>query len=124
MKSTGRLIGFLLILMLVATGFSGCNQKVGQELTTTKELTISVYDRGQISSEEGDYNNNRWTRWIKEQTGINVKWIPIPRNDAKQKLSVLVATGEAPDIITEYDQSFIYSLYEQGVLLPLDDYIE
>ncbi len=111
-------------LMLCATAMlSGCGKDEAANGETTKKLTISVYDRGMVPTSEGTYSDNRWTRWIKEQTGIDVEWVPVPRNDATKKLSLLVASGEAPNIITEYDQNFIRTLYSQGILQPIDDLV-
>lgn len=116
------LVGGIACIAFAGLLLTGCG--AGGEKRESKELSVSVYDRGLISTSEGTYSDNRWTRWIEEETGIKVKWVPVPRNDAKQKLSLLVASGDAPNIITEYEQGFINSLYEQGALLPVDDYIQ
>ncbi len=88
------------------------------------EVSISMFDRGQVSSDEGTYEDNRWVKWIREQSGINVSIVPVPRNQAQEKLNVLIASNQAPDLIWEYDRNYIGQLVTQGVIQPIDEYIE
>ncbi|WP_409341502.1 ABC transporter substrate-binding protein [Paenibacillus sp. MBLB4367] len=87
------------------------------------DLTVSVYDRGNIPAAEGTAENNRWTKWINENGPVNAKFVPIPRSDATQKFNVLFASGSAPDVINEFDGNIVNPLIEQKQLLPLDDLI-
>lgn len=90
----------------------------------TKEVSVAMLDRGQVHIEEGTYEQNRWTEWITEQSGIKLNVVPVPRNKAGTKLNQLIAAGEAPDLIWEYDRNYIGSLAAQGVLQPLEEYID
>ncbi|MBB6672736.1 extracellular solute-binding protein [Cohnella nanjingensis] len=89
-----------------------------------KNVSISMFDRGQVSSDEGTYEDNRWVKWIREQSGINLSVVPVPRNQAQDKLNVLIASNQAPDLIWEYDRNYIGNLVTQDVIQPIDDYIE
>ncbi|THF73523.1 extracellular solute-binding protein [Cohnella fermenti] len=87
-------------------------------------LTVSVYDRGNIPAAEGTVENNRWTKFINDNGPANVKFVPIPRNDAAQKFNVLFASHSAPDIINEFDPNILNPLIDQKQLMPLNDLIE
>jgi putative aldouronate transport system substrate-binding protein len=89
-----------------------------------KAISVTMYDRGAVSAEEGSYEQNRWTKWIQEQSGVQVKYVPVPRNQAQDKLNTLIASGEAPDLIWDFDRNYIGTLVTQGVIQPIDDYIE
>ncbi|WP_199621397.1 extracellular solute-binding protein [Paenibacillus alkalitolerans] len=89
-----------------------------------KKISVSMFDRGQVSSDEGTYEENRWVKWIREQSGIDVSFVPVPRNQAQEKFNVLVASGQAPDLLWEYDRNYIGTLVTQGVIQPIDEYIE
>ncbi|WJH32807.1 extracellular solute-binding protein [Paenibacillus sp. CC-CFT747] len=89
-----------------------------------KDVSISMFDRGQVSSDEGTYEENRWVKWIREQSGIQLKVVPVPRNQAQDKLNVLIASNQAPDLIWEYDRNYIGNLVTQGVIQPIDEYID
>jgi putative aldouronate transport system substrate-binding protein len=89
-----------------------------------KKVSISMFDRGQVSSDEGTYEENRWVDWIRKQSGIEVSIVPVPRNQAQDTLNVLIASAQAPDLIWEYDRTYIGKLVTQGVLQPIGDYID
>lgn len=89
-----------------------------------QEISISMYDRGEVTSSEGNYENNRWTKWINENAPAIAKWVPVPRNEAQTKLNTLIASGGAPDLIWEYDRNYIAQLANQGAIQPIDQYIE
>ncbi|UKS29777.1 extracellular solute-binding protein [Paenibacillus sp. HWE-109] len=88
-----------------------------------KEISISIFDRGTVPTDEGTYESNRWTKWINEKAPVNVKWVPVARNQAQPKLNALIASGEAPDLIWEYDRNYISQLVNQGAVQPIGDYI-
>lgn len=87
-------------------------------------ISAAIYDRGQVPKEEGTYTENRWTKWINENGPVDVKFVPIPRNESQQKFSILFASGEAPDLILEYDNAFVNTLWSQKQLMPVNDLIE
>lgn len=78
-----------------------------------RKISISTFDRGQVSSDEGTYEDNRWVKWIREQSGIDVTIVPVPRNQAQDSLNVLFASGQAPDMVWEYDRAYIGKLVTQ-----------
>lgn len=83
-----------------------------------------MYDRGNIPQEIGTVDNNLWTKWVNENSGVNVKFIPVPRSDSVKKFNTLLAAGQAPDLILEYDTNFLNQLYTQKQIMPLDDLID
>ncbi|MDP5272656.1 extracellular solute-binding protein [Chengkuizengella axinellae] len=89
-----------------------------------KELSISTLDRGRVSSDEGTYEENRWVDYIREESGIDVSIVPVPRKQSYEKLNVLVAAGQAPDLIWEYSRDYMGNLVTQGAIQPIGEYIE
>jgi putative aldouronate transport system substrate-binding protein len=129
----------LCMMMLVACSNNGASVSPSEspEVTTPvattvepataepkKEISISAFDRGSVPTEEGSYESNRWTKWINEDSPVTVNWIPVDRGQAQQKLSTLIASGSAPDLIWEYDRNYIAQLANQGAIQPIDSYIE
>lgn len=90
------------------------------------EISINVLNGGVIDSSEGTWADNRWTRWMEEQSGVKVNWIEIPLNfDMRhQTLSTMFATGTAPDVISLGTQPFLRGLVDQGALMPVGDLVE
>jgi putative aldouronate transport system substrate-binding protein len=128
----------LLLLILAACSSNGASESPSASPTASapttsaseapsgpkKEISISAFDRGQVPTEEGSYESNRWTKWINENSPATVNWIPVDRPQAQQKLSTLIASGSAPDLIWEYDRNYIAQLANQGAIQPIDTYIE
>lgn len=72
-----------------------------------------------------DVNNNEIVRTINEKTGFNTQWELLPKDAeaARQKLNVVMASGETPDIIIINDKTQFGSFVQQGLLTPLDSYL-
>lgn len=86
-------------------------------------LTVEVFDRG--IQGQPDLNNNTWTRYINEKFGkpnnAIVKFVPVPRSQEIDKLNVLMAAGEAPDISFTYDSPTVSRYAKVKGTLQLDD---
>ncbi len=86
-------------------------------------MTTSVND---------DYADNEFTRWLTEETGVNFTFNVLTGStaEAKQKLNLMLSSGDYPGIITggggagllNFAEQQIYA--DQGVLLPLNDLID
>ncbi|MGF7033668.1 putative aldouronate transport system substrate-binding protein [Paenibacillus mucilaginosus] len=123
---------FAVLSMALIAACSGESQRAesppaaGAEGTNPQksEITVSVYDRGNVPASEGKIESNRWTKWLNENGPANVTFVPIPRTDPAQKWNVLFASQSAPDLINEFDPNILNPLIDQKQLLPLDDLIE
>lgn len=69
-----------------------------------------------------DFDTNAFTKYFEEKTNIHVEW----EIATAEKLNLALASGDLPDVIMTMDvtpeQQALYG--EQGVLLPLNDYID
>jgi putative aldouronate transport system substrate-binding protein len=88
-----------------------------------KDITVTAYDTGRVSQEEGTNESNRWTKWINEKGPENVKFTAVSFAQIKEKTNVMFASGSAPDLLMVFDPTIRNPLYEQKQLLPLDDLI-
>jgi putative aldouronate transport system substrate-binding protein len=107
-----------------ATASPGASAASGAAAGPKREISISIFDRGQVPTEEGSYESNRWTKWIDANSPAIVKWVPVARNEAQVKLNTLIASGSAPDLIWEYDRNYIAQLANQGAIQPIGEYVE
>ena len=88
----------------------------------TVEITVPVYDR----SKEGypAVDNNYWTKWVQENFGdkynIKVNYVAIPRNDVMTKYSLLIAAGDTPTILMEYDYPKVAQWANDGAMATID----
>lgn len=117
-------------ILLAATAAAGCSSSPKSEDPTGTDngvkrgsITVTLYDRGNVPPAAGTIDNNRWSKWINENGPVDVDFIPFPRSEQVQKLNLLFASGDAPDLIMEYDGNFFNQLYAQKQLMRLDDLI-
>ncbi|WP_339315931.1 hypothetical protein [Paenibacillus sp. FSL R10-2734] len=118
----------LSLLMAISTGLTACGSSNNESAKNNTEKTnaakndtkaanltpdgqerkgkvsVMIYDRGQIPASEGTYDNNRWTKWIQENAPFEeVKFVIVPRTEAPQKMNMLFAAGEGPDVVANYE---------------------
>lgn len=134
-KRIKTILSMLLSTMFMSSLFAGCKStKSTLETDGTANnpnskpvtLNVEVFDRG--TPGQPDLNNNYWTKYINDNFGkkynVTVKFVPVPRSQEVDKLNVLMAANQAPDIIFTYDQNVAYNFVKQGGITQLDNLIE
>lgn len=90
------------------------------------KLTVEVFDRGVQG--QPDLNNNFWTKYVNEHFGkpnnAIVEYVPVPRSQEVDKLNVLMAAGQAPDISFTYDGTLVTRFAKSDGLYTLDELLE
>lgn len=78
-----------------------------------------------------DLRTNAAAQWLEQATNVHVEWMETTKADAKNKLGVLLASGDYPDILSGtgangagLSNQDIYRYGTQGVFLALNDLIE
>lgn len=94
-------------------------------LSTTNE-TINCWGFPLPDWKVDNLEDNQFTQWLKEQTGVDLTFTMGPSTDRETKLSLLMSSGEYPEIL--FNPGFTPSqqqLYgSQGIILELNDYID
>lgn len=130
-----RSICVSLVALTIASALTACQSNTPSSATengpaeATKEhrtLTVEVFDRGKPG--QPDLNNNFWTKYINDNFGkqfnATVKFVSVPRAQEVDKLNVLMAAGQAPDISYTYNQGVVYNYVQQGGLAELDSVLQ
>jgi len=118
-KKSGIVLAAALAAALVTTFmlFSSCKKKSHYANTDpTYPITISVFS---MASSQQPPADNRIYKWIAENLNVTFNW-DILVGDKDQKIGVMIAGGEYPDILHVDSPKF----YEAGALIPLDELIE
>jgi putative aldouronate transport system substrate-binding protein len=140
---TKMLFSILAVVVLLASACGAPQQESATGSTTTGSATqaVAVAGAGEFpivaepitikafmcpTSMVRDYTDNEFTRWLEELTNIKLEFDIPPMSDAQQKLNLMLASGDLPEVIIgcniRLDQLQI--LADQGVVLPLNDYID
>lgn len=98
--------------------------EAGQFPIVNEKITLKVMTGANASVE--DFDTNEFTKYFEELTNIHVEWEIVPASTVTEKLNLALASGDLPDVIMTMnvtpEQQALYG--EQGLLLPLNDYIE
>lgn len=99
-------------------------EKGNEELT---EISVMLFDRGNVPKGEGTVDNNRWTTYINEEMeklGIHVNFILVPRSEESSKIPVMMASGTAADIMLTYNSSIVERWYLEGGIYDISAELE
>jgi putative aldouronate transport system substrate-binding protein len=92
---------------------------------TKQKVTLRIAAPSNASIE--DINTNEFTKWYEKQTNVHIQWILLPENEARDKLNLMLSSGDLPDAIMGFynispAQLQVYG--QQGIFIPLNDLIE
>lgn len=98
---------------------------VGAWAADPVSLTVEVFDR----AAPGFVATDNWqTKWIQQQVkkelNIDVQFVAVPRGQETDKLNLLMAAGQAPDISFTYNESLITNYIKQKGLADLTKLID
>lgn len=97
---------------------AAAGEEKGEEVT----IKVMVWDRGNAAPGT-TAENNTLTDWIKtnvkEKYNINVEYVSVPRSSSDDKVNIMMAGGNAPDIIFTYSQNLFNNFAQNGGLADL-----
>jgi len=142
MKEKKRIV--LVLLLLVCILFTVAAQGKS-EVKKSGEVTVTPVGTYPVVSEPvsltfltmqpvyiEDFNTNKFAQYWSEKTGVTIKWETIPRDAVKEKLNIILASGDYPDVFFGVgsqeqgigaSQEMTYGVQEQ-MFLPLNDLID
>ncbi|MEK3721427.1 extracellular solute-binding protein [Paenibacillus sp. FSL H8-0034] len=111
------------------TGASKGTEKSSGSATaanTNKNVSVMMSYHPSLEQFSGsdDMNNNKLVKLLKEKSGFNVKYEALPKDNPSQKVSIIFASGDVPDLIRISGKSDYFKLAQQGAFEPLDDLIK
>ena len=96
-----QLLTFLLALVISASLFAAGGSQRAPQAGGITEITHIFWDRGTIPPDQGNVDDNWWTRYVDQKIaplGAKMKYVSIPRAQEAQLLSTMLAANNAPDI--------------------------
>lgn len=120
------LMVFLLVSLLVACSSNqeAGNSKKGNETVDKEQIEIVLNNASRSYPKGMDANKNPYIDYIRENTGLDIK-VTTPSSDGyNEKLNVMMASGDLPDMIYTNDPSWVVNYVNQKGLQPLNDVID
>lgn len=132
-KNRFLLIG-MLALSVLAGLFSGCSKTEGSKQEITKDTVVNTVPYKSDKQLEFTmlYNDmtvypykSDWLLWdqIKKLTNVSLKLTIVPFSDYIQKRSLLISTGDAPEIMPKTYPGQEVQYIASGAILPISDYV-
>ena len=119
------LLAFVMVLALAVPALAENSEAGELPLWTGDEpyvLTILVTPSAQVT----DWDDNTFTKWIEESCNVDLQFEFLPDADAKQKLNIMIETGEElPDIVcTGLSVSEAYTYGKAGAFVNLREFFD
>lgn len=129
------LIGMMLVITAAGMVFAGGQTEeaaagvkytpVGTYPIVEEKIELTFLANQPVMVE--DFNTNRFSLFLEEKTNIHINWEMVPQQARQEKLSLILASGDYPDVFygmsVTTDQEATYGT-EEGLLLPLNDLID
>lgn len=79
-----------------------------------------------LDNQSTDFENLWYYQQLEADTNVKINWTVVKQSDWSQTLNLTLSSGVLPDIIIRPDQQFNIEEYgvTQGLIVPLDDYLE
>lgn len=88
------------------------------EVMTNYNPNIETFAQGQ------DPNNNEIIEWLRENSGFDIQVELLPKDGADQKIAIVLASGDVPDIINMPGKNMYGQFAAQGALYAIDDLLD
>ncbi len=136
-----KLIATLLALIMLLGCFAGCTQEKPEQTTEGKqnetvnqggetkaptepeEITIKVLLCLTDAYKIAEIDDIEMIKKLDEMTGITTEWEIVRKSEWDTKLTLMMATGEYPDLIISRNGAVDIAEYgvDQGILAPVED---
>ena len=124
-KLVALLLAMAMVMSFALVGHAE-DEIVDGKFTTTRHITVEVYDRGNDGG--SDPTNNMYTEYIKkgmlEDHNVEVEFVKVPRWTEVEEINNLLAAQKAPDICVTYSYPTIQTYADMGGVMDLSTLLE
>lgn len=114
---------FIVMTSVIAAGCATLNKDV-PAMQNRAPISMVINDLGMGFPDGLDENDNPYIHYIEEKTGLDLQVSIPPQEVYEEKLNVIMASRNLPDLIHSYNPVWYDEYVKKGALLPLDDYID
>ena len=116
-KKNLRLLVALIVAGMLAAGLGTVLAADKVKLTVAYTYNVESFLPGE------DENNNEIINYLREKSGFDIHWIILPPDQPWEKVNLMLASGDPPDIIYCPDKNQFGNWLHQGALARLDEYL-
>ncbi len=126
-----RLLAILMTMAMLLGASAGLAEAAFSEPGVMPIVTEPVTLRFLVTETPAiiDWSTNEFILWMEEQTGVHIEFDTVPADGRREKLNLILATGDYPDVFLGFGGDFTNAAIlqygsKEGMLLPLNDYID
>ncbi len=126
-----KLLAIALVLMLSLLSFGSLAEVTISEPGVMPIVSEPVTLKFLVTEHPAivDWNTNAFILWMEEQTGVHIEFESVPVASRQEKLNLILATGDYPDVFFGFGGDFTNTAIQQygvkdGMLMPLNDLID
>ena len=86
-----------------------------------EELTLTCFSMSLPQVE--NLETNDFTKYLEDLTGVHIEWITAGANDWQEKLNMILASGDYPDMILGVSPDLAKFGVQEQIIVPIDEYI-
>ena len=118
MKKLVKTLAVLLSVVIIASLFGGC----GGGANSDEAMKVSIL----FSDNSGAPYNENWAliKEIEQLKNVKFDVQVVPASDYATKRSIVMQSGELPDLLTNTWANQVHQYAQQGLLLPVSDYLD
>ena len=87
-------------------------------------ISVAILDRAAVPADQGSYEDNWATRWINENSPVQVEFVACPRGSTYSNYNLWLAAGECPDVIMEFQPEYVEEWANAGLLIDMGKYLD
>lgn len=118
-----RFAALTMACVMTAGCLAGCGKTKEAESGDVPELSVFGYKYEKAAQSSGDYIYEQ----IQKKVGVNIKPINASQSNWEERLGVLIASGDIPDLFVNkgLENKEVYNKWlNDGILLCLSDYVD
>ncbi len=122
-----KIISLILIILLTATFFGGCQKKQKVHKTESNTLAYWMPLDAATAVTVSNFGETPFAKELTKRTGVTVDYIHPAKNNASEEFNILLASNNLPDIIEYRWMGYLGGAdkaVEDGFIVPLNDIIE
>ena len=86
-----------------------------------EELTLTCFTILQPNVE--NFETNDFTKYLEDLTGVHIEWVTANANDYKEKLNMMLSSGDYPDFLLGVSPDLAKFGVQEQIIVPIDEYL-
>ena len=70
-----------------------------------------------------NFETNDFTKYLEDLTGVHIEWVTANANDYKEKLNMMLSSGDYPDFLLGVSPDLAKFGVQEQIIVPIDEYL-